>query len=329
MCGVLTQIGQVCLTKSLQSERIAKVAVLNYIGLIYALIFGVTIFGEHYTVADRVGISLVVAGVLLAVLYGKTPPTRSHRGDGNGGGVGVLAASLLVPKGISRARNRIVLPCIRILIFPPASMKRFFWILTLVSGLAILAPNSSLADGKDYHDQDLKGKDFTKDDLKGADFSDAVLKDCNFYHGNLPGANFKGADVQAQFAGANAKGCDFREAKLNLFAYEADFSKCNFEGVDVSQISLLTNKFREANLQNTKGWGQASSCDFSKADLRGANLRGMNWMNSDAVPRFRGAIYDDDTTWPEGFDPKAAGAVMKAAEKKGADEAAKPSPSEP
>ncbi len=74
MCGVLTQVGQVCLTKSLQSERIAKVAVLNYLGLIYALIFGVTIFGEHYTAQTVLGISLVVAGVLLAVLFGKPKP---------------------------------------------------------------------------------------------------------------------------------------------------------------------------------------------------------------------------------------------------------------
>lgn len=74
MCGVLTQIGQVCLTKALQSERIAKVAVLNYIGLVYALIFSVTIFGEHYTAQTVLGISLVVTGVLLAVLYGKPKP---------------------------------------------------------------------------------------------------------------------------------------------------------------------------------------------------------------------------------------------------------------
>jgi drug/metabolite transporter (DMT)-like permease len=74
MCGVLTQVGQVCLTKALQSERIAKVAVLNYIGLVYALIFSVTIFGERYTAQAVLGISLVVAGVLLAVLYGKSKP---------------------------------------------------------------------------------------------------------------------------------------------------------------------------------------------------------------------------------------------------------------
>ncbi len=74
MCGVLTQVGQVCLTKSLQSERIAKVAVLNYIGLVYALIFSVTIFSEKYTAQSVLGIALVVAGVLLAVLYGKPKP---------------------------------------------------------------------------------------------------------------------------------------------------------------------------------------------------------------------------------------------------------------
>jgi len=50
------------------------VAVLNYIGLVYALTFGVTIFGERYAARTVLGISLVVAGVLLAVLYGKPKP---------------------------------------------------------------------------------------------------------------------------------------------------------------------------------------------------------------------------------------------------------------
>lgn len=74
MCGLLTQVGQICLTKALQSERIARVAVLNYIGLIYALIFSVTIFGERYTAQSGLGIALVVTGVLLAVLFGKPRP---------------------------------------------------------------------------------------------------------------------------------------------------------------------------------------------------------------------------------------------------------------
>ena len=44
------------------AERIAKVGVLNYIGLVYALIFGIAIFGEHYTAQTGLGILLGVAG---------------------------------------------------------------------------------------------------------------------------------------------------------------------------------------------------------------------------------------------------------------------------
>ncbi|MFL6590657.1 MAG: DMT family transporter [Chthoniobacterales bacterium] len=74
MCGLLTQIGQTWLTKSLQAERIAHVSILNYTGLIYALAFGVFIFGEHYPAQTIFGIVLVVTGVLLSVIYGQRKP---------------------------------------------------------------------------------------------------------------------------------------------------------------------------------------------------------------------------------------------------------------
>src|SRR4051812_16665359 len=74
MCGLLTQFGQTRLTKSLQAERVAHVAILNYTGLIYALAFSVFIFGERYTVQTIIGMALAVIGVLLSVLYGKPKP---------------------------------------------------------------------------------------------------------------------------------------------------------------------------------------------------------------------------------------------------------------
>jgi drug/metabolite transporter (DMT)-like permease len=74
MCGLLTQFGQTCLTKSLQAERIAHVSILNYTGMIYALIFGVFIFGEHYPVQTIGGIALVAVGVVLSVVYGQRKP---------------------------------------------------------------------------------------------------------------------------------------------------------------------------------------------------------------------------------------------------------------
>jgi drug/metabolite transporter (DMT)-like permease len=74
MCGLLTQVGQTCLTKALQAERVATVLILNYTGLIYALAFGVFIFGEVYPAQTIFGIGLVVLGVLLSVLYAKRKP---------------------------------------------------------------------------------------------------------------------------------------------------------------------------------------------------------------------------------------------------------------
>lgn len=71
MTGVLTQLGQIHLTWSLQAEKVANVSILNYTGLIYALIFGIFIFGEVYTLENLLGILLVVVGVVLSVLYGK------------------------------------------------------------------------------------------------------------------------------------------------------------------------------------------------------------------------------------------------------------------
>lgn len=67
--GVLTQLGQTYLTKALQAERAANVSILNYLGVIYALIFGWLIFDEHYPLQTFVGIILVIGGVLLNYIY--------------------------------------------------------------------------------------------------------------------------------------------------------------------------------------------------------------------------------------------------------------------
>ncbi|MGB7203398.1 MAG: DMT family transporter [Pyrinomonadaceae bacterium] len=67
--GVFSQIGQVFLTRALQSERVASVAVINYTGLIYAISVGWIVFGEAQGSLAIVGMLLVVLGVLLSVIY--------------------------------------------------------------------------------------------------------------------------------------------------------------------------------------------------------------------------------------------------------------------
>lgn len=71
MTGILTQYGQIYLTKALQTERVAQVSIINYAGILYALFFGWLIFGEIYTIQTILGIALVIGGVVLSIIYGK------------------------------------------------------------------------------------------------------------------------------------------------------------------------------------------------------------------------------------------------------------------
>lgn len=69
--GIFSQLGQIFLTNALQKEAVAGVAIVNYTGLIYAISIGWIVFGEAQTLNSIAGMSLVVLGVLLSVLYGR------------------------------------------------------------------------------------------------------------------------------------------------------------------------------------------------------------------------------------------------------------------
>ena len=67
--GVFSQLGQIFLTNALQKERVAGVAIINYTGLVYALLAGALIYGEEQSSESIAGMLLVVFGVLLSVVY--------------------------------------------------------------------------------------------------------------------------------------------------------------------------------------------------------------------------------------------------------------------
>jgi drug/metabolite transporter (DMT)-like permease len=69
LIGVFSQLGQIFLTNALQKERVAGVAIINYTGLIYALLAGSIIFSESQSAESLAGMLLVVFGVLLSVVY--------------------------------------------------------------------------------------------------------------------------------------------------------------------------------------------------------------------------------------------------------------------
>lgn len=67
--GVLTQIAQYYMTKSYQSEDLSKVANINFIGIIYALGFGYVLFDETFNFLTYLGMTCVMLGVILNVIY--------------------------------------------------------------------------------------------------------------------------------------------------------------------------------------------------------------------------------------------------------------------
>jgi drug/metabolite transporter (DMT)-like permease len=69
MTGIFTQLAQYFMTISYQKEDLSKVAILKYVGIIYAVFFGYVLFDEYVPLGSFVGIGLVLAGVILNVRY--------------------------------------------------------------------------------------------------------------------------------------------------------------------------------------------------------------------------------------------------------------------
>lgn len=69
LIGICTQLGQINLTQALQKEKMASISILNYFGIVYALIFGYVLFGETYDWLSLAGMALVIAGVLGSMVF--------------------------------------------------------------------------------------------------------------------------------------------------------------------------------------------------------------------------------------------------------------------
>jgi uncharacterized protein YjbI with pentapeptide repeats len=82
-------------------------------------------------------------------------------------------------------------------------------------------------------------------------------------------------------------------------------------GAYLSEASLSTASLSRADLR----WANLSGADLTEADLSGANLSGANLTEANLTEadlsgaNLSGAEYNENTHWPEGFDPDAASAI--------------------
>lgn len=69
--GLATQLAQTFMTQSYQLEKVANVSMITYLGTIYALLMGVFIFDEQYSLMTIIGMLLIVGGIIANILYKK------------------------------------------------------------------------------------------------------------------------------------------------------------------------------------------------------------------------------------------------------------------
>jgi drug/metabolite transporter (DMT)-like permease len=72
MVGITSQVAQYFMTRSYQLAEISTVSIVNYTGIIYAIIMGYIFFGEGFNLLTYLGMALVLAGVILNVMWKKS-----------------------------------------------------------------------------------------------------------------------------------------------------------------------------------------------------------------------------------------------------------------
>ncbi|MFM6783905.1 MAG: pentapeptide repeat-containing protein [Dolichospermum sp.] len=168
----------------------------------------------------------------------------------------------------------------------------------------------------------LSGTDLTNAYLDGACLRDVIfdehtkISEKNYLiweiiNNKLIGRNLAGIDLKDAFlVKAFLDGADLTEANLeNAKLTYTNLENTNLIGADLTEAHLKKAKLIGANLENTNLIGaDLTEADLKKAKLIGANLIGADLTKADLL----GAIYNDETKFPEGFNPKFSQMIHEA-----------------
>lgn len=129
----------------------------------------------------------------------------------------------------------------------------------------------------------LVGVDLSNRSLDGLELPRKVLSEANLSGSSLNGAHLGMATLRQ----ANLSGASLQRANLyQAYLFGADLSNAQLQHADLRLARLA-----EANLTG--------------ADLCGANLWGARLNRA----QLDGVLYNDETQWPENFDPEEHGAI--------------------
>jgi uncharacterized protein YjbI with pentapeptide repeats len=155
---------------------------------------------------------------------------------------------------------------------------------------------------KFLYEAGLISKDKPVINLKGANFREAVLHNITLLHIDLTEANLRKAILF--FVGlpeANLVGIDFAEVSLA----SVDMRRADLRGANFTGATLFNTNFGGADLRGTLFVGNAPNAkSFEEIDKTGPVTAKFAFVD------VRGAKYNNETKWPEDFNPKKEGAIL-------------------
>lgn len=139
-------------------------------------------------------------------------------------------------------------------------------------------------------------------EMDNLDSQSRVIMEVRLLGGN--GRDLRGLDLShTDLANASLSGADLRDSDLTgamlsgaILSF-VDFGGAILKDADLQGAYLVQAKFVDADLENA---------DLSGASLHAANLDGVDLR----AATVEGALYNQLTTWPDDFDPEAAGAIF-------------------
>jgi menaquinone-dependent protoporphyrinogen IX oxidase len=137
--------------------------------------------------------------------------------------------------------------------------------------------------GAELHSSYLVETNFTASRLEWADLSQSQLQGANLYQANLIGSILTDSIL---------KDANLSEATLNgAILQNADLTRANLRNADLNWVDLSQANLTRATLQGARlGWAKLTDARLAGADLKGAR-------------------YNEQTIWPAGFVPEAAGCI--------------------
>ncbi|MDA1190703.1 MAG: pentapeptide repeat-containing protein [Candidatus Poribacteria bacterium] len=136
--------------------------------------------------------------------------------------------------------------------------------------------------------------------LEGVNLDGWDLRGMNFQRATLNGASLKGAMLNA----ANFQQAEMHHVVLDSAKMEqADLQWADVHDSSLKNANMTRASLRWTNLTNTMLDGAVMKDAF----MQGAKLSGTNLETANVT----GAYYDDETEFPDGFDPDAANMVRR------------------